>query len=263
MWLNGVQVDTGAVAFTAVTHTSLIVGAGAAYTSNFKGWIKSIKFFNGTIAADLLTAQEANDGYCNSTFTFMNKAICMLLMDNNGIDLVNNVVRDISPKGYHLSLGNGSTASTFPTKITSSIGYTYDGGDYLSTTKQISSGTYSISAYIKPTHTFGATRYYFDSGGTGTILHSGTTGVITPSAGTVYVNGKQASYVYRNQLGFVSVVGIAVASTGTVRVGTYRTLAANSTFQGDIYYFSIFPFTMSPTQIIEEYAFVRSIFYKN
>lgn len=79
-WLNGVEVftDTQAMTFTG-DFTTLNVGCNTVATT-WLGWIKSLKFFNHPTAADVLTAQEAQDFYLNRAYNYQARATCILPM---------------------------------------------------------------------------------------------------------------------------------------------------------------------------------------
>ena len=113
-----VEIDTA----TAIDCNDIQVGYIAAF-GNFK--MEALKFWTSQ-----LTLQEALDYFQNSTFNYRNKAVLDLPMDLASYDFTNKKVLDRSGKGNDATLGDGSTASTFPTKL-STKGFSFDGGDYL------------------------------------------------------------------------------------------------------------------------------------
>ena len=141
-----VEIDTA----TAIDCNDIQVGYIAAF-GNFK--MEALKFWTSQ-----LTLQEALDYFQNSTFNYRNKAVLDLPMDLASYDFTNKKVLDRSGKGNDATLGDGSTASTFPTKL-STKGFSFDGGDYLDLgDKDAYSFTdgagndvpFSISLWIKP-----------------------------------------------------------------------------------------------------------------
>lgn len=96
--------------------------------SKLNGEIDYIKVFKGT----LLTAQEHADYHNNSTYNYQNKAVLNLPLDMANHDPTNVRTLDVSGGGNNAEFGDGSTSSTYPTKLTDSHGYDFDGtADYL------------------------------------------------------------------------------------------------------------------------------------
>jgi hypothetical protein len=127
-WLNGVQIGTSATAWTAAGPLPLYVGSRNAGLDKFSGYIRSIKFFRGNAAADLLTVQEAIDYTDGSTFNYLSKAVCIAPMTADTYDPTNTRILDVSGHGNHLNYTAGATA---PTKL-ATRGFSIDGGDYFS-----------------------------------------------------------------------------------------------------------------------------------
>ena len=71
--------------------------------------------------------------YSNDNFNYRNKAVLDLPMNMAQHDPTNVQTLDVSGGGNNAEFGDGSTAGTFPTKLTKH-GYTFDGGDYLTGT---------------------------------------------------------------------------------------------------------------------------------
>jgi hypothetical protein len=124
-WLNGVQIGTSATAWTAAGPLPLYVGSRNAGLDKFSGYIRSIKFFRGNVAADLLTVQEAIDYTNGSAFNYMSKAVCIAPMTADTYDPTNTRILDVSGRGNHLSYTAGASA---PTKL-ATRGFSIDGGD--------------------------------------------------------------------------------------------------------------------------------------
>jgi hypothetical protein len=127
-WLNGVQLGTSVTTWTAGTIGTLVVARDRTSTYRWTGYIRSIKFFRGSVAADLLTVQEAIDYTNGSTFNYMSKAVCIAPMTADTYDPTNTRILDVSGRGNHLNYTVGATA---PTKL-ATRGFSIDGGDYFS-----------------------------------------------------------------------------------------------------------------------------------
>jgi hypothetical protein len=117
MWLNGVQIGNTGVVWVPEPLTGFKIGSYDAGTFKFSGSISSIKFFKHSPSDSLLIAQEAKDFYTNSTYTYQNKATCILPMSAATHDATNNRTLDVSGNGNHFQFGNGVTAGTFPVKM--------------------------------------------------------------------------------------------------------------------------------------------------
>jgi hypothetical protein len=89
-----------------------------------QGMVKDTRFYTGQ-----LSAQEISDLYANKTDQFLNEAYGLWLFDEASYDYTNKRVLDKTPNARHLTIGDGSTTTTFPTKLPRS-GFSYDGGDY-------------------------------------------------------------------------------------------------------------------------------------
>jgi hypothetical protein len=146
--IDGVSQITSAIAISPSTgNTTLYVGClNAGVIGRFKGWISSIKFFRGNVASDLLSLQEATDYTNNSTFNYEGKASCILPLTMGTYDPTNVLVKDVSGKGNHFSMGDGIAPATYPTK-TPTRGMSFDGGDYLARTSGVLFGS-NISACV-------------------------------------------------------------------------------------------------------------------
>ena len=123
IYLNGVFLQNSASAFTTPSPTSFFVGASSAGNSWFKGTIKQVKVFNR-----LLTASDALNYYNGTTYTYRNRAILDLPMLAAQHDAANVRTLDVSGSANHATFGDGSTGTTYPTKLTER-GYSFDGVD--------------------------------------------------------------------------------------------------------------------------------------
>ena len=126
-WLNGSQILTAAATAWAPSSSplELFVGSNKSGGINFKGSISQVKIFHS-----LLTAQEAADYYNETTYLYMNDAVVNLPMLASTHDPTNFRTLDVSGNLMHATLGDGSTSTTFPTKL-AKRGYSFDGSDYL------------------------------------------------------------------------------------------------------------------------------------
>ena len=123
-WLNGVQILTNdATAWTPATQTSLVVGAASGGSNFFDGSIYSVRIFNVA-----LTEQEALDYCSGDVWNYREDTKFYLPMRAEQHDPVNVRTLDASGNGNHFQFGDGSTAATFPAKLTRR-GYQGDGVD--------------------------------------------------------------------------------------------------------------------------------------
>jgi len=128
-------------------QSAVSLGIGRSYTlaARFTGQIKYIHLFIGALDAD-----DAVAIHNNTLYTYRNRAILDLPMTMATHDPTNVRTLDVSGNGNHATFGDGSTATTYPTKY-GTRGYTYDGGDYLvvgSSTGFMSSTKQSFFALI-------------------------------------------------------------------------------------------------------------------
>lgn len=292
LWLNGTQLTSNANAWTAQAQTSLYLGARNDLAYKFKGTICSFKFFVFYAATNLLTAQEALDYYTGQTFNYNKRATCILPMTADSHDATNLRTSDASGNGNHFTFGDGSTPTTYPTKL-AKRGYSFDGGDYLTgpTGGLISSlSKFTVVFYGKRNSTSlgvacGESRtspviaYRQCCGITtaGNIFHAACNSLSSSSMNntTDYLNilnacliqiydGSQSTdatklkaYLNGNLLSLTNGGGAIPSSlsgiNGNVYIGRIST-TANGTWQyttGEIYYFALYPFTLTPLQVID------------
>ncbi len=111
-WLNGNAILVNdATAWTVGTPASLYIGANNVGANFFDGTIHSLKVIKAK-----LTAQEAQDYYDGTTFTYMQDATAIYMMRMQDHDPTNNRTLDGTGNGYHLTLGDGA-GSDEPTKL--------------------------------------------------------------------------------------------------------------------------------------------------
>ena len=103
------------------------IGASNIPGNYFNGEIKYVKLFKSE-----LTAEDISNYSNNSMFNYLNKATLNLNMTMESHDPTNVQTLDVSGNDNHAQLGDGSTASTYPTKLTERHGYSFDGTtDYM------------------------------------------------------------------------------------------------------------------------------------
>ena len=135
VWLNGNNIlDEDDTAWTQNSDTTLNIGASSGGAGFFDGKMNSFKIFKS-----LLTAQDALNFYNNSTYNYRNKAILDFPMGMAQHDPTNVRCLDVSGNGKHAQFGDGSTPTTYPTKL-SKRGYS-GAGDYMITDSGIVSST--------------------------------------------------------------------------------------------------------------------------
>lgn len=147
-WLNGNQILTNdSTNWEPADNTTFNIGSNSAGTSPFDGKIQSFLIYNL-----LLTEDEVQDLYNNSSYNFQNKADIWLDMKAQLNDGSNDITKDKSGDGNDFLLGDGSTVSTQPSFI--NPGFDFDGSsDYINNPN--STGVYNntyqtIVACFKP-----------------------------------------------------------------------------------------------------------------
>jgi len=123
------------------------------YITDFNGSIKDLKIINRS-----WTAQECLDDFQGSTFNYENKNVLNLPMHDKIGSAAPFTTSDLSGKGYDATYGDGTTASTFPTKASGDNYNTYDGGDYLTVADNRNldiTGQMTVSCWVRPTATTG------------------------------------------------------------------------------------------------------------
>ena len=149
LYIDGVlqsATDTATSILYPTSNKTLQVGHYFNGSNSWDGTIKDLKIFNTA-----LTAQEAADYYNRTTWRYREHTKFYLPMRAEQHDPVNVRTLDASGNGKNGTLGDGSTATTYPTKLTRR-GYSFDGGDYIAmpNSDPIWSGTagYTIAMVI-------------------------------------------------------------------------------------------------------------------
>ena len=228
-----VEIDTA----TAITCNDIQVGYIAAY-GNFR--MKDLKFWNVQ-----LTVQEALDYFTGQTFNYEKRASVILPMTADCHDATNLRTLDVSGNGRCFTFGDGSTASTFPTKL-QRRGYYFDSGDYLTLPIALN-GTYSAIVMAHRTGNLTSTGSLFGADTTGYAWIQG--GALVVSSGTKYLNGSITALSPGGSVFVACVSGVTLASATEFYVGTKTGLV--NKFIGNIYYFALYPFALTPLQVID------------
>jgi len=116
-YVNGVASQDGVLGVGLGTANSKL------YVSRLLvGSIGPITVSQGTA----MTAQTALDSYNNATYNYPNESVTYLKLDMESHDPTNVRTLDVSGNANHATFGDGSTATTYPTKL-SKRGYSFDG----------------------------------------------------------------------------------------------------------------------------------------
>lgn len=192
------------------------------------------------------------------TYRYHERATCILPMTMATHDPTNARVLDVSGKGNHFTLGAGDGGATTPSKM-ATHGYTFDGADYFKILCSLPNQAYTVSMLLKSTMNFGG-RHLLDASdsGIGSIYQNGGADTISASSGTVYVNGKQTASAFRNAIEHICVSGITLSPALSIYIGAVKTFNVSQMFNGSIFYFALYPFALTPTQIIDEMLFAKS-----
>jgi hypothetical protein len=132
VYLNGVQISTDATAWSSTKPSTFYVGCNLNFISYFKGIFSKIRLFNKK-----LSAKEAADYYNNTILTYQKDAYLEYPLRLDEHDASSKRTLELSSNQKILTFGDGSTTTTFPTKLTTVCGYSTDGGDYLKTSSTI------------------------------------------------------------------------------------------------------------------------------
>jgi hypothetical protein len=240
--LNGVQFGTAGIAYTAALIPSLSIGANYAGGSKFLGSIHSIKFFKHNSSGELLSAAEAENYYSRSTFTYRNKATCILPMGAAQHDATNLKTLDASPNGQHFSWTAGATA---PTKL-ATVGYSADGGDTFSNATVVANSTYTVALVMKHSSATGYMADWRGGGGTG-YIRLGSAVLLQVSSGTAYVNGKASTVLAPGSFNIIMVTGVTINGPAGTKLLADNAGATGIT--GSIHGYAVWPGTLTPLQV--------------
>jgi len=249
-----------------ITNTgSLEVGHVSTIFGEFT--IENLKIFN-----QALTPTQIIDAYNNETYDYRNLALVDHPMTAATHDPTNVRTLDVSGNGHNAQFGDGSTSTTYPTKL-AKRGYSFDGTtDYFNLgSDTIGTGVGTFAVAFKATgwgegnsgrlfdngKTLGfvdsSARFRFSSDAAGSEAATANGSL---SLGKRYViivtrNSSNNSDIWVNGTRLISddSSGAPVAGDNNVIIG--NRLAGDRTFDGDIYMYQQYDFVLTPTQIAD------------
>jgi len=221
----------------------------------------------------MYTAGEATDLFRGTTFSVLDdsNALLSLPLRSNYNDGVNQVTENIGSLGGTITVGDGTTSSTFPTQLAPK-GMSFDGGDYLEASAAVipATGAFSVSALLtidSVSATAGICGQYYDTIGerlalginsTNLFLQIGAT-TLNYAYGTSIALGRIFHVIAGRDASnntFIYVDGELVAS-GTnatnvdqqaLMIGRYTEAAVNAPWIGNMYNFRVFRSAITETQ---------------
>lgn len=129
VWFNGSQlVNSDATAYSySMQPTELDIGCYAGGGANLlPGVVSFVKMFKGA----KFTTDDISAYWNNKITARPEEAASYWFFDGARHDTTNVRTLDITHNERHLTFGDGSTSTTYPTKL-AKHGYSFDGGDYL------------------------------------------------------------------------------------------------------------------------------------
>jgi len=209
-----------------------------------------------------------------SAYSYMNQAVLDLPFTAETYDPTNVRFLDVSGNGNHAQLGDGSTVSTFPTKL-QKRGVYFDGGDYLvvnGANLKFATEDFTLFTMFKSANQNTATLIGTEEAnddGWRLIIVSGVKvwsslnatdvkqasdrdlRMIHSAAVPFNRSNKSAVYIDGQVNGADTVTtGVVIDSNSDVYIGT-RAYDLGSDFTGIIYVVKIFPFVLTPLQIAD------------
>ena len=286
-YIDGVE-STGSVAtFTNddITNTgNLEIGHAPAVFGEFT--MKKLVIYNS-----MTPESVALSLYNNSTYTYRNEALVDLPMTAATHDPTNVRTLDVSGNGHNATFGDGSTSTTYPTKL-AKRGFSFDGGDYfeIANAADLNFGDgstdspFSVSALVNLTDcsssyfvskvlVAGNGQYIFGINPTDTLYSA----CFDENAGAGYIGRTAGSFTqYENQwthvvltydgsstsAGHKIYVNALQVDSGDNAGGSYTAMHTDSNdvaigrystayLKGDMKEFQMFDFVLSPTQIAD------------
>jgi hypothetical protein len=275
-FVDGVQIGT-AVTGVFGTTTAANITIGNAYTGSTQ--TSNAVWYGFKFAKRAYTAQEILDDYQNSTFNFLDKAKVYLPMHDK-IGTSTFTTTDVSPQGNYATLGATTTA---PTKLTYINGYSFDGGDLMTTPNNVSlSGDFTGSIVcwcgnIDSTSTTAQILFSFGTGATagnkcGIAVNNGVAGALSAefsaasqkTAGSQFLSKEDFMFTMTKTPGLANATTkifknekeIALASSTATAINIGAAVGnvgcwtdGTSKFTGNIYQLIVFPIALTPTQI--------------
>lgn len=123
-YLNGNEIMDSSSGWNPDPVNNLDIGARSAFTTYFEGRITKFQLYNRK-----LTAQEAADLYNGTVYDYREQTSLHLPMGAAQHDPINVRTLDVSGNDRHATFGDGSTPSTYSTKIGRRAGYDFDGAN--------------------------------------------------------------------------------------------------------------------------------------
>jgi hypothetical protein len=206
IWLNGNLILSVSTSYIAASGADLLsIGAAASGSDKFSGKITEFKIFKS-----LLTAQDAQNFYDNSTYKYMDDAVVNLSFKAAQHDPTNTRTLDISGNNNHATFGDGVTSTTFPTKL-QRRGYSFDGGDYNvitnDTTLAFGTDDFTVAALVKSSIVNNATHWIIDKG-FGEANNRLILGLDSTNKLKIHVGAIEAAGSVINEDSYYTVVGV-------------------------------------------------------
>jgi len=268
----------------AVSDTVAGAATWGAYDTDY-GKLKVGAIGGGSAVTDMDTVQidlsrrqysagEVQDLFDEVTFLEANDSRAILSIplrtnyNSGGVQVTDN----ISSSGGTITVGDGTTSSTFPTQLTPK-GMRFDGSnDYLEAGTAIvpATGAFSIVALAKVTNlsiTRAICGQYYDVIGERLAFGINSTNVFGQIGGTALnyahgntIVGRTVQYVYQRDTSnnvklWVNGINVASSTNATnvdqqaLMIGRYIQDATDAPFIGDIYTFRVYNNTLTSTQI--------------
>lgn len=268
---------------SGTTDTTPGAAATGSYDTDY-GKIKIGNIAGGSAVTDMdtyqidlsrrmYTAAEATDLFRNTTFDVLDdsKALVSLPLRSHYNDGADQVTENLGTLGT-ITVGDGSTASTFPTQL-APHGMSFDGvNDYLEAETAVApaTGAFSVVALLKVDDLSSSgpiCGQYYDDINKRLAIGTNTTNLFFQIGGTVlnytYGDNITEGKIFHAVLGrdasdntFIYVNGVEVA-TGTnatevdqqaMMIGRYTEGAVNEILEGNMYTFRVYDFALTPTQ---------------
>lgn len=140
---DGVLIKNGAFLVGINTQPITRIEIGGRTTGTPAYWGGDIDYV--VVVDRYYSPQEVADISDKSTYSYMNKAVGLWFLQDKIGSAAPFITTDLSGNGNNLTFGDGSTASTFPTKLTHRNGVKTDGGDRLVSSTNLFSETGQIT----------------------------------------------------------------------------------------------------------------------
>ncbi len=262
LYIDGVLDQTQTFAQTANNSGALVVGARLTGNDSFDGKIEEFELWSRVMSANEILKMH-NKGLLDS-----NRSVITMLPLHDRIGSAAPFTTT-NTEGVNSTLGNGSTSSTFPAKISGRNGYSFDGtSDYITVPHVENIRTICVWADNKPDANFrrliskgdndismliwndGTYRVYFQN--TGVDINSG----ITPSRGlhmfSLTFDGSTVRTYVDDVAGNTS-ARTDYVSTDDLLLGAVNFVSIQQFWNSDIYKVLIFDEALTPLEIENQY----------